>query len=64
MKKYKVIEVMRLLEEDGYILHTIKGDHRQYRHPLKNGTVTLAGKKSDTLPQGTLNSIWKQAHWK
>jgi predicted RNase H-like HicB family nuclease len=31
-----------------------KGDHRQYHHPRKEGTVTVAGKLSDEVPPGTL----------
>ncbi|MEE3417611.1 MAG: type II toxin-antitoxin system HicA family toxin, partial [Prevotella sp.] len=33
MKSYKVIEVIKLLEADGWFLVAIKGDHRQYKHP-------------------------------
>ncbi len=39
----------------------VKGSHRQYRHPNKLGTVTIAGKPSDDLPPGTWASIMKQA---
>ncbi|MGM9846864.1 MAG: type II toxin-antitoxin system HicA family toxin [Muribaculaceae bacterium] len=35
MKRYKVKEVIELLEKDGWELLTIKGDHRQYKHPSK-----------------------------
>jgi predicted RNA binding protein YcfA (HicA-like mRNA interferase family) len=38
-----------------------KGDHRQFHHPSKPGTVTVAGKLNDEIPPGTLNSILKQA---
>jgi predicted RNA binding protein YcfA (HicA-like mRNA interferase family) len=38
-----------------------KGSHREFRHPTKNGTVTVAGKPSVDIPPGTLNSILKQA---
>ncbi|MDH4082953.1 MAG: type II toxin-antitoxin system HicA family toxin [Nitrospira sp.] len=41
-----------------------KGSHRQFKHPTKPGRVTVAGKPSDDLPPGTLNSIFKQAGWK
>jgi len=33
---------------------------RQYKHPDKKGKVTVAGKPSDDLGPGTLNSILKQ----
>ncbi len=39
----------------------MRGSHRQYRHPLKSGRVTVAGKPSDDLAPGTRNSILKQA---
>ncbi len=29
MKRYKVREVIELLEDDGWYLYTTKGDHRQ-----------------------------------
>lgn len=32
-----------------------------YRHPTKPGRVTVAGKPSDDLASGTLNSILKQS---
>jgi predicted RNA binding protein YcfA (HicA-like mRNA interferase family) len=37
------------------------GSHRQYKHASKSGVVTVAGKASDDLAPGTLNSILKQA---
>ncbi|MDI6773544.1 MAG: type II toxin-antitoxin system HicA family toxin [bacterium] len=52
---------MRLLEKDGWRLVRTRGSHRQYRHPNKPGTVTLAGKLNLDVPPGTLNSILKQA---
>lgn len=41
-----------------------KGDHRQFKHPSKPGTVTIRGKESEVLNQFLLNSIWHQAGWK
>jgi len=40
---------------------TVRGSHRQFKHPAKPGRVTVAGKPSDDLGEGTLNSILKQA---
>jgi predicted RNA binding protein YcfA (HicA-like mRNA interferase family) len=42
----------------------VRGSHRQLKHPSKPGRVTVAGKPSDGLAPGTLNSIFKQAGWK
>jgi predicted RNA binding protein YcfA (HicA-like mRNA interferase family) len=64
MKRYKVKEIIKLLETDGWILCYWKGDHRQFKHPVNKGKVTVKGKLSDTLSQELLNSIWKQAGWK
>ena len=57
----KVREAIRLIEQDGWQLVRTKGSHRQYRHPVKPGTVTIAGKPSDDLPPGTWNSILEQS---
>ena len=57
----KVQELMKLLESDGWFLVRTKGSHRQYHHPGKSGTVTVAGKPSVDVPPGTLNSALKQA---
>ena len=64
MKAYKVIEVIKMLEADEWVLVATKGDHRQYKHPQKKGKVTIRGHKNEVLSQFLLNSIWKQAGWK
>jgi predicted RNA binding protein YcfA (HicA-like mRNA interferase family) len=57
----KVREAMQLLEADGWYLHSTKGSHRQYKHPIKPGRVTVPGKASADLPPGTLASLLRQA---
>jgi predicted RNA binding protein YcfA (HicA-like mRNA interferase family) len=57
----KVKEVIRLLEGEGWFLVATRGSHRQYKHPVRPGRVTVAGKPSDDLAPGTLNSILKQS---
>lgn len=61
MKSLKVIEIIRMLKEDGWYFDRQKGSHRQFKHPVKKGTVTVNGKESDPLTQEVLNSIFKQA---
>lgn len=56
-----VREVLRIIEEDGWIMVAQKGSHRQYKHPIKTGRVTVAGHPKDDLAPGTLNSILRQA---
>jgi predicted RNA binding protein YcfA (HicA-like mRNA interferase family) len=60
----KVSEVLEKLREDGWYVVATRGSHRQLKHPTKPGRVTVAGKPSDDLAPGTLNSIFKQAGWK
>jgi predicted RNA binding protein YcfA (HicA-like mRNA interferase family) len=57
----KVREAIRLIELEGWRLVATRGSHRQYRHLLKSGRVTIAGKLSDDLAPGTFASILKQA---
>jgi len=57
----KVRDVIRLLEGEGWFLVETRGSHRQYKHPIRPGRVTVAGKPSDDLAPGTLNSILKQS---
>jgi predicted RNA binding protein YcfA (HicA-like mRNA interferase family) len=60
----KVRELVRMLETDGWFLVATRGSHRQFKHAEKPGRVTVAGKPSDELAPGTLNSILKQAQIK
>lgn len=57
----KVGEAIKVLEADGWAQVRQKGDHRQFRHPTKPGTVTVAGKMSADLKKGTWASIQRQA---
>jgi len=57
----KVRDVIKLIEKDGWYLVRTRGSHRQYKHGIKKGLVTIAGKPGDDLAPGTLNSILKQA---
>ncbi len=57
----KVREVLRLLTDDGWVQVAQKGSHRQFKHSLKPGKVTVPGKMSDDLPPGTFKSILRQA---
>jgi predicted RNA binding protein YcfA (HicA-like mRNA interferase family) len=60
----KVRDAIRLIEKDGWVQIATRGSHRQFKHPIKPGRVTIAGHLSDDLAPGTLNSILKQARLK
>ena len=64
MKRYKVREIISMLEKDGWEKVTTVGSHRQFKHPSKKGKVTVNGAPGDNLSQYLLNSIFKQAGWK
>jgi len=60
----KIRDIIRLIEDDGWFLVAMRGSHRQYKHPIKPGRVTIAGHPADDLAPGTLNSVLKQAQLK
>jgi len=60
----KVRDIIKLIEADGWYKVDTGGSHRQYKHPMKSGRVTIAGHSNDDLAPGTLNSILKQAKLK
>jgi predicted RNA binding protein YcfA (HicA-like mRNA interferase family) len=58
----KAGDVIKMIEKDGWYLVRQKGSHKQYKHKVKKGLVTIAAHKpSDEVAKGTLNSILKQA---
>jgi predicted RNA binding protein YcfA (HicA-like mRNA interferase family) len=56
-----VKEIIRRLEDDGWTLVATKGSHRQFKHKIRKGRVTVPGKLSADLQPGTLKSILRQA---
>ena len=61
-KTLKFREIIRLIEADGWYLSRQKGSHQQFKHPTKQGLVTIAAHRlSDDVATGTLKSILKQA---
>jgi predicted RNA binding protein YcfA (HicA-like mRNA interferase family) len=57
--KYR--NILKMVEKDGWRLVSQEGSHRQFKHPVKRGRVTIAGHSSKEAAPGTLNSILKQA---
>jgi predicted RNA binding protein YcfA (HicA-like mRNA interferase family) len=58
-------EIIRLLKQDGWHVHNVRGSHHQFKHPTKPGKITVPHPKTD-LPIGTAKAIFKQAEipWK
>ena len=61
MKMTKALEVIKLIESDGWMVVRTKGSHRQYKHPNKSGRVTIPFHSGVDLPNSTVQSILKQA---
>jgi predicted RNA binding protein YcfA (HicA-like mRNA interferase family) len=57
----KVRDLIKLLEDDGWIYIGSKGSHRHFKHPSKPGKVTVPGKPASDVPRGTAKSILAQA---
>jgi predicted RNA binding protein YcfA (HicA-like mRNA interferase family) len=53
----KVRDLIRLLEDDGWALARTRGSHKQFKHPNKSGTVTVAGKAGVDVPPSTLSAV-------
>ena len=60
MKSYSSSEIIRLLKEDGWYHVRTHGDHWQYKHAVKKGTVTVTHPKKD-LNKDDLKSIERQS---
>jgi predicted RNA binding protein YcfA (HicA-like mRNA interferase family) len=52
--------VIKLLKADGWFEVNQVGSHKQFKHPTKQGRVTVAHPNKD-IPPGTLKSIQTQA---
>ncbi len=57
----KVRDIIARLREDGWYQVAQKGSHRQFKHSVKRGRMTIAGHGNDDLAPGTLNSVLEQA---
>jgi len=59
--KMKVRDIIKTIEQNGWVVVRIRGSHRQFNHNEKQGVVTIAGHLNDDLAKGTLKSIFEQA---
>lgn len=53
-------EIVRRLEKDGWFEVAQAGSHKQFKHPVKPGRVTVPYPRKE-VPIGTVKSIEKQA---
>ena len=57
----KVREVIRLLEQQGWVEMRSKGSHRHFKHSNQPFVITVPGNDGNELAPGTLNAILKKA---
>ncbi|WP_417212364.1 type II toxin-antitoxin system HicA family toxin [Acinetobacter venetianus] len=56
----KSLDLIKMIEADGWYQVRVAGSHHHFKHPIKKGLVTVPHPKKD-LPNGTVKSILKQA---
>ena len=62
MKVVKVSEIIKVLKSDGWYIYRPSGtSHRQFKHPVKKGKVTINGKLSSDVTGDLLKSIENQS---
>lgn len=61
MKTVKVSKILRDLKADGWYIARQRGSHRQFKHPLKKGCITVNGHESDVVYGSLLKSIEAQS---
>jgi len=54
-------QVIRLLEENGWIEVRQKGSHRIFKHPTITDNIPVADHGNKDIPIGTLKAILKKA---
>lgn len=58
----KTKEIIKLIETDGWFEVRQKGSHKQFKHPVKKGLVTVpVHRLSSDVSPGLEKSILKQA---
>jgi predicted RNA binding protein YcfA (HicA-like mRNA interferase family) len=57
----KVRDLIKLIESDGWKHIRTRGSHRQYKHAVKKGRVTVPGHPVDDVHTDTLKSVLIQA---
>lgn len=54
------MELIKILEADGWYFYKATGSHNHFKHPSKKGKVTIPHPKKD-FPPKTVKSILQQA---
>ena len=60
MKSYSSMELIKLLNDDGWFFYKASGSHHHFKHPTKKGKVTIPHPRKD-IPRKTVENILRQA---
>lgn len=55
-------KLLKLLQDDGWTVVRIAGDHHILQHPGRGQTIVVPHPKKD-LPKGLVRRIYKDAGW-
>lgn len=55
-------DLIKRLNDEGWVKVGGKGDHEKFKHPAKPGHVVVPHPRKD-MPVGTLRNIYRQAGW-
>ena len=58
--RYSSADLIKIVEEDGWIFVRSKGSHHHFKHFIKKGIVTIVHPKKEERP-GTASSVLRQA---
>src|SRR5581483_11381161 len=56
-------KLVRMLENDGWVLDRVNGDHHTFKHPDRNEIITVTHPRRG-LPTGLVRRIYKLAGWR
>lgn len=56
-------KLIRMLEDNGWILDRVTGDHHTFKHPEREVIITVTHPRKD-LPTGLVRRIYKLAGWR
>ena len=56
-------KLIRMLEQDGWVLDRVNGDHHTFKHPNKEKIITVTHPRRD-LPTGLARRVYKLAGWR
>ena len=60
---YSSKEIIQMMKKDCWYLVTVRGDHNQFKHPVKKGKVTVIHPQERMAPK-MIHNIFKQADLK